>query len=295
MRDLIITPSITDKQNKSIEKYFNDVSKEEMISAQEEVLLASKIKQGDEAALDRLVCANLRFVISVAKQYQHMGLSLEDLINEGNLGLIKAARRFDETRGFKFISFAVWWIRQSIMHALADYKRMVRLPTNHINLLTKIGNNVSRLESTLERAPTSAELAEFMQVELYKVEDAIFYSGRTISYDSPVSEQDGYALIDVLSCTAQAADHLVDHIIAREELTSFLGVLSEQERTAIEYRFGFRGGREHSHKEIAALMGIYPEMVRLTLKRAIIKLKENHDKRPTYIGNDKDTLVVSLV
>ncbi|MFS2185583.1 RNA polymerase sigma factor RpoD/SigA [Mucilaginibacter sp. Mucisp84] len=283
MRDLIITPAITDKQNKSIEKYFNDISKEKMISPQDEVLLAQKIKQGDRAALNRLVRANLRFVVSVAKKYQHMGMSLEDLINEGNLGLIKAAQRFDETLGFKFISFAVWWIRQSIMHALAEYKRTVRLPTNHINLLTKIGHNVTQLESRLERAPTSTELAELLQVELYKVEDAIFYSGRTVSYDAPVSPGDDYALINVLVSNEAAADDLIDELSAQDELEELFSVLSGIEREVIEYRFGFKGGREHSNREISELMGLYPEMIRLTLKRAMAKLKQHNLHEPTLV------------
>ncbi len=283
MRDLIITPSITDKQNKSIEKYFNDINQKELIPPDEEVRLAQKIKQGDKAALDRLVSANLRFVVSVAKKYQYLGMPLEDLINEGNLGLIKAARRFDETMGFKFISFAVWWIRQSILHALAEYRRIIRLPSNHINLLTRIGHNVAHLESRLERSPTSAELAEFLQVELYKVDDAIFYSGRTISYDAPVSEEDDYALINVLVSDDDAPDDFINELSAKDELEELLSVLSATEREVIEYRFGFKGDREHSNREIGELMGLYPEMVRLTLKRATEKLQAHHLRENTLV------------
>lgn len=295
MRDLVISPSITDKQNKSIEKYFSDVARQELISAEDEVTLARKIRVGDHAALDKLVRANLRFVISVAKKYQHMGMPLEDLINEGNLGLITAARRFDETKGFKFISFAVWWIRQSIMHALGEHKRMVRLPTNHINLLTRIGHNAMHLEGKLERTPTSEELAEFLNIEQYKVEDAIFYSGRTISYDCPLSWEDEYALIEKLPLKEPGADQLVNVTMAEEGLNQVLGVLTKEERTAVEYRFGFRGGREHSLREIGEIMGFYPELARLTLKRAMAKLKQKSSGWTVEKAEHEDTLIVSLV
>lgn len=273
MRELKITQTITNKERRSVEKYFNDLGRLEMLTPQEEVMMAQKIRQGDKAALDRLVMANLRFVVSVAKKYQNMGMSLEDLINEGNLGLIKAAQRFDETRGFKFISFAVWWIRQSILHALGEHRRMVRLPMNHINLLTRIGQNMCELETRLERQPTNEELAEFLGLEPQKIWDARHYSGHTISYDTPITTEDEYALIDVLAGDEPDTDHLLVGLPGQDQADELLAVLTPEEREVIEYRFGFRGGREMSNREVAQALGRYPEMIRLIAKRALQKLK----------------------
>lgn len=279
MRQLQISQSITNREKKSLEKYFSEIGRQELLTSQEEVLLAQKIRQGEKAALDRLVNANLRFVVSVAKKYQNQGLSLEDLINEGNLGLIKAAQRFDETRGFKFISFAVWWIRQSMLHALGEYKRMVRLPMNHINLLTKVSHHRAALENTLERQPTDEELADFLGVEQQKVWDAFYYSGHTVSYDKPLGSEDGISLIDILAGEFPATDHLVSRSGHGEEVEELLCRLSPDERTVIEYRFGLKGGRRHTNPEIAGLLGCYPEMVRLHGKRALRKLKEVNDTK----------------
>lgn len=271
MRELKITPSITNREVRSLEAYLQEVGKVNLISGEEEVLLAQKIRQGDKAALHRLVSANLRFVVSVAKKYQHLGLPLSDLINEGNLGLIKAAQRFDETRGFKFISFAVWWIRQSILSTLAEHRRMVRLPMNHINLLTRIGHHLCELENRLERQPTTGELAEFLEIEPQKVWDARYYSGHTISYDQPLTPQDDFALIELLESDSPPTDHL---LVASGETEELLARLTPDEREVIEYKFGFRGGREMTNREIAGILGCYPERVRLIAKSALQKLRQ---------------------
>ncbi|MFB0997491.1 MAG: RNA polymerase sigma factor RpoD/SigA, partial [Flavobacteriales bacterium] len=198
MRQLKITKSITNRESQSLDKYLQEISKETLITAEEEVLLAQRIKEGDQVALEKLIKSNLRFVISVAKQYQNQGLTLPDLINEGNLGLIKAAQRFDETRGFKFISYAVWWIRQSILQALAEQSRIVRLPLNQVGSLNKLNKTFSRLEQQYERAPSEHELADELEVTNSKVADTLRVGGRHVSVDAPFQEGEDNSLLDVL-------------------------------------------------------------------------------------------------
>ncbi len=271
MRNLQITNSITNRETASTECYFNEIGKTSLVSPDEEVRLAQKIRAGDTAALDKLVKANLRFVVSIAKKYQHQGLPLGDLINEGNLGLIKAAGRFDETRGFKFISFAVWWIRQSILEAIRENTRMIRLPANHINILTKINRLSGELEGCLERQSTYAELAELAEVSVEKVSDTHYFSGRTISYDTPLTSEDDYALVDKLASMEPLTDHLITS--GCDEVKELLNRLTSDERLVIEYSFGLRGERELNNREIAEKMGCYPEKVRLIAKSGFQKLK----------------------
>src|ERR687883_1441289 len=212
MRQLKITKSITNRESQSLEKYLQEIGKVELITPEEEVRLARLIKQGDQRALDRLTKANLRFVVSVAKQYQNQGLSLPDLINEGNLGLIKAAQRFDETRGFKFISYAVWWIRQSILQALAEQSRIVRLPLNQVGSLNKINKAYSKLEQDFEREPSAEELAEMLQMDLEEVSATLGISARHVSMDSPLSDGEDNTLLDVLeNPNAERTDGELDH------------------------------------------------------------------------------------
>ena len=199
MRNLQITQTITNRENTSVEMYFSEIGKEPMVSAQEEVILAQKIRQGDRAALDKLTKANLRFVVSVAKKYQHQGLPLPDLINEGNLGLIKAAERFDETRGFKFISFAVWWIRQSIMSAITENARLIRLPMNKVGEITKINKALAVIEQETLREPTSEQVAAHLEMHEYKVKEALYYAPWTTSYDAPYGDEDDFSLLDCVA------------------------------------------------------------------------------------------------
>jgi RNA polymerase primary sigma factor len=273
MRNLQITASITNRESAVTEIYFNEIGKTGLITADEEVMLAQKIKMGDLTALDKLVKANLRFVVSVAKKYEHRGMPLGDLINEGNLGLIKAARRFDETRGFKFISFAVWWIRESIISAIAEHDRTVRLPMNVINVVTKISQSMAALEGQLERMPTNDELAEFAGTNLAKVSDAQKYYQRAISLDNPISEGDEYTLIDKLPGDGDPTDCLVTMMDSKMGIASVLNLLAAKERLVIEYSFGLIDGREYSNGEIADIIGYSVEMVRNYRKTAINKLK----------------------
>ena len=263
MRHLQITVKITNRESVSNDIYFSEIGKTALISNEEEVALAQKIRSGDSVALDRLVKANLRFVVSVAKKYQHQGLPLGDLINEGNLGLIKAANRFDETRGFKFISFAVWWIRQSILEALRENTRMIRLPANHVNMLTRIKHLSGKLENELERQATPEELAESAGISVEKINDARYFSGRAISYDTPVTDEDSsYSLIDKL-CSPEP----------EESLTPVLNRLTPCERTIIQLAFGFGISFPMSNPEIGKRMNMSAENVRLIRNRALAKLK----------------------
>src|SRR5262249_28529826 len=239
MRQLKITKSITNRESQSLEKYLQEIGKVELISPEEEVKLAIRIKQGDQKALDKLTKANLRFVVSVAKQYQNQGLSLPDLINEGNLGLIKAAQRFDETRGFKFISYAVWWIRQSILQALAEQSRIVRLPLNRVGALNKIGKKFSELEQKYEREPTASELAEELDMSMSEVTETIKISGRHLSVDAPFAQGEDNRLLDVLTNEAQPApDHGLMSESLKIEVRRALSTLSEREAEVIRLYFG---------------------------------------------------------
>ncbi len=278
MRNLQITQSITNRETKSVETYFNEIGKVGLVCAQEEIVLAQKIRQGDQAALEKLTQANLRFVVSVAKKYQNLGLPLEDLISEGNLGLIKAAQRFDETRGFKFISFAVWWIRQNILLALAEHTRMVRLPMNQINMLTKMNRLSGDLESHLERRPTNEELAELMDISVDKIADSRYYSARTSSYDAPFSIDEDYTLIDRLTNNEKSKEDLLINESDRQRIRCFLDILSVRERRVIELSFGFDCDWPLSPADIGAIVGISSERVKQIARGAIEKLKNSADE-----------------
>jgi len=241
MRQLKITKSITNRESASLDKYLQEIGREELITAEEEVQLAKKIRDGDQRSLEKLTKANLRFVVSVAKQYQNQGLSLPDLINEGNLGLIKAARRFDETRGFKFISYAVWWIRQSILQALAEQSRIVRLPLNQVGSLNKINKAYSKLEQEFEREPTPEELANLLDLPQDKITDTMKVSGRHVSMDAPLANGEESTLMDVIanndSPRADAA--LINESLSRE-IDRALSTLTERERDVVKLFFGLR-------------------------------------------------------
>ncbi len=240
MRQLKITKSITNRESQSLEKYLQEIGKVELISSEEEVRLAALIRQGDQKSLDRLTKANLRFVVSVAKQYQNQGLSLPDLINEGNLGLIKAAQRFDETRGFKFISYAVWWIRQSIPQALAEQSRIVRLPLNKVGLTNRIQKAFSQLEQQFEREPSAEELAELLEMDLDEVSASLSISSRHVSMDTPISEGEDGTLLDVLeNPNAEKTDGELDHTQSlKTEIDRSLKTLTERQKEVICYFFG---------------------------------------------------------
>ncbi|MDY6800266.1 MAG: RNA polymerase sigma factor RpoD/SigA [Bacteroidota bacterium] len=286
MRQLKITKSITNRDSSSLEKYLQDVGKEEMITAEEEVELAQRIKKGDRAALERLTKANLRFVISVAKQYQFQGLSLPDLINEGNLGLIKAAERFDETKGFKFISYAVWWIRQSILQAIAEQSRVVRLPLNKVGSLNKIHKAYSTLEQQFDRTPTADELAEFVDLPKDKVEDTLQLSGKPLSVDAPFAEGEEGSLLDVMENTdSPNADNtlLVESLAKEVERT--LNILPEKERLVLKFYYGI-GGKELSLEEIGVELGLTRERVRQIKEKAIRRLRHSSKNKllKKYLG-----------
>ena len=250
MRQLKITKSITNRESASLDKYLQEIGREDLITVEEEVELAQRIKQGDHAALEKLTRANLRFVVSVAKQYQNQGLSLPDLINEGNLGLIKAAEKFDETRGFKFISYAVWWIRQSILQALAEQSRIVRLPLNQVGSLNKIGKALSKFEQENERKPSPEELAEELDIPVDKISDTLKVSGRHISVDAPFVEGEDNSLLDVLvNDDSPIADRsLIDESLSKE-IERALQLLQPREREIIKMVFGI-GCQEMTLEEI---------------------------------------------
>src|SRR5271154_1143235 len=239
MRQLKITKSITNRDSTSIEKYLADISKHELVTAEEETILAQKIRAGDQAALDKLVVANLRFVVSVAKQYQNQGLSLSDLINEGNVGLVKAAKRFDETRGFKFISYAVWWIRQSILQALAEQSRIVRLPLNKVGLSNKISKAYSQLEQEFEREPSTEELADVLELDIEEVSSSLGIAARHVSMDTPLSEGEDNTLIDVLvNPNAEMANANIEHKESlKQEIDRSLRTLTERQKEVICFFF----------------------------------------------------------
>ncbi len=286
MRQLKITKSITNRDSESLEKYLQEIGREEMITVEEEVELAQRIKKGDHAALDKLTRANLRFVVSVAKQYQNQGLSLPDLINEGNLGLIKAAEKFDETRGFKFISYAVWWIRQSIMQALAEQSRIVRLPLNQVGSLNKINKAFAKFEQEFERTPSSDELAEILELTSEKVADTLHISGRHISVDAPFKDNEENSLLDVLvNKDSPKADGTLLNESLSKEIDRALSTLTERERDIIRNFFGI-GVREMTLEEIGDRFGLTRERVRQIKEKAIRRL--GHTSRSkllkTYLG-----------
>jgi len=275
MRQLKITKSITNRESQSLEKYLQEIGKVELISPEEEVRLATLIKQGDQKALDRLTKANLRFVVSVAKQYQNQGLSLPDLINEGNLGLIKAAQRFDETRGFKFISYAVWWIRQSILQALAEQARIVRLPLNKVGLTNRIQKAYSQLEQEFEREPSAEELAEVLDMDIEEVTSSLGINARHVSMDTPLSEGEEGTLLDVLENTnAEKTDALLDHTQSlKTEIDRSLATLTERQKEVICFFFGIGVDHPLSLEDIGDRFNLTRERVRQLKEKAIKRLK----------------------
>ena len=275
MRQLKITKSITNRESQSLEKYLQEIGKVDLLTPEEEVDLAKKIKQGDQLALEKLTKANLRFVVSVAKQYQNQGLSLSDLINEGNLGLIKAAQRFDETRGFKFISYAVWWIRQSILQALAEQSRIVRLPLNKVGSLNKINRAFSELEQEFEREPSPEELAEMLEIPAEEVETTLGVAARHVSMDAPFVEGEDNSLLDVLeNSSTPNTDSALEYLESlRKEIERSLNTLTERQCDVIKLYFGI--GVEHpmSLEDIGDKFGLTRERVRQIKDKAINKLR----------------------
>ncbi|MBI9062517.1 MAG: sigma-70 family RNA polymerase sigma factor [Marinilabiliaceae bacterium] len=286
MRQLKITKSITNRESASLDKYLQEIGREELISVEEEVELAQRIKKGDQIALEKLTRANLRFVVSVAKQYQNQGLSLPDLINEGNLGLIKAAEKFDETRGFKFISYAVWWIRQSILQALAEQSRIVRLPLNQVGSLNKINKAYSKFEQENERKPSPEELAEKLELPADKVADTMRVSGRHISVDAPFVEGEDNSLLDVLvnSDSPNADKALMNESLIRE-IERALATLTERECDIIKLFFGI-GCQEMTLEEIGERFGLTRERVRQIKEKAIRRLRHTSRSKllKSYLG-----------
>ncbi len=274
MRQLKITHSITNRDIKSLDKYLQDICSEELLTPEKEVELAQRIKAGDQKALDKLTKANLRFVVSVAKQYQNQGLSLPDLINEGNVGLIKAAKRFDETRGFKFISYAVWWIRQSILQAIAENSRIVRLPSNQLGTLNKMKKEMAKLEQELERQPSEEELAERMGESVEKVKTVLGISGRHISIDAPLVADEDVNFVDVLPSedTPPTDDLLMKESLATE-IERSLSTLTEYEREVIKMYFGIGIPHALSLDEIAMKFGLTRERVRQIKEKGLKRLR----------------------
>lgn len=285
MRQLKISKSITNRESASLDKYLQEIGREELLSVSEEVELAQRIKKGDHAALERLTRANLRFVVSVAKQYQNQGLSLPDLINEGNLGLIRAAQKFDETRGFKFISYAVWWIRQSILQALAEQSRIVRLPLNQVGSLNKISKELSKFEQENERKPSPEELAERLGMPVDKISDTLKVSGRHISVDAPFAEGEDNSLLDVLpNEDSPLADQSLQQESLTKEVDRALAQLYEREREIIKMFFGI-GYPEMTLEEIGDKFELTRERVRQIKEKAIKRLKGSKSKLlRSYLG-----------
>ena len=288
MRQLKITKSITNRESQSLEKYLQEIGKVELITPEEEVKLAIRIKQGDQKALDKLTKANLRFVVSVAKQYQNQGLTLPDLINEGNLGLIKAAQRFDETRGFKFISYAVWWIRQSILQALAEQSRIVRLPLNKVGLTNRIAKAYSLLEQQFEREPSAEELAEVLELDIEEVRSTIGIGGRHISVDTPLSEGEDNTLIDVMENTnADRAETNIEHNESLKiDIDRSLKTLTERQKEVICFFFGIGVDHPMSLEDIGDRFSLTRERVRQIKDKAITKLRSNSGAKSlrNYLG-----------
>jgi RNA polymerase primary sigma factor len=286
MRQLKITKSITNRESASLDKYLQEIGREELISVEEEVELAQRIKKGDQEALEKLTRANLRFVVSVAKQYQNQGLSLPDLINEGNLGLIKAAEKFDETRGFKFISYAVWWIRQSILQALAEQSRIVRLPLNQVGSLNKINKALAKFEQENERTPSPEELSVILDIPQEKVSDTIRVSGRHVSVDAPFVDGEDNSLLDVLvNNDSPNADRGLLNESLSKEIERALATLTERERDIVRYFFGI-GTNEMTLEEIGEQFGLTRERVRQIKEKAIRRLRHSSRSKllKSYVG-----------
>ena len=289
MRQLKITKQVTNRETASLDKYLQEIGRVDLISAEEEVLLARRIKEGDQKALDRLTKANLRFVVSVSKQYQNQGLSLPDLINEGNLGLIKAAERFDETRGFKFISYAVWWIRQSILQALAEQARIVRLPLNKIGTINKINRAFSELEQKFERPPSAEELAEFLDITVQDVKQSMANNGRHVSMDAPLLEGDesSSSMYDVLPNDALPGPEkelVVESL--RKDIERSLSTLTSREGDVVRLYYGLNGKHPMTLEEIGERFDLTRERVRQIKEKAIRRLKHTSRSRmlQSYLG-----------
>jgi RNA polymerase primary sigma factor len=287
MRQLKITKSITNRETASLDKYLQEIGREELITAEEEVQLAQRIKAGDQAALEKLTKANLRFVVSVAKQYQNQGLSLPDLINEGNLGLIKAAKRFDETRGFKFISYAVWWIRQSILQALAEQSRIVRLPLNQVGSLNRISKEFSRLEQKYERPPLPDELAQSLDIPQEKINAVMKISTRHVSMDAPLAQDEDTKFIDVyMSDDTPTTDSILMFESLSREIQRALATLTEKERDVVTLYFGLGMNHGLTLEEIAIKFDLTRERVRQIKEKAIRRLKHTSRSKllKAYLG-----------
>ncbi len=286
MRQLKITKSITNRESESLEKYLQEIGREELLSGDEEVELAQRIRRGDRRALERLTKANLRFVVSVAKQYQNQGLSLSDLINEGNLGLIKAAEKFDETRGFKFISYAVWWIRQSILQAIAEQSRIVRLPLNQVGSMNKINHMLNKFEQENERRPSVDEISEQIDLPEEKVDEAIQANTRHVSVDAPFIDGEDNSLLDILvNNDAPMADRQLLIESLREEIKHLLKTLNDRERCVITAFYGI-GQSEMTLEEIGNKYGLTRERVRQIKEKAIRRLRNNTKNKilKAYLG-----------
>ena len=286
MRQLKISKSITNRESASLDKYLQEIGHEDLLTVDEEVELAQRIRKGDRKALEKLTKANLRFVVSVAKQYQNQGLSLPDLINEGNLGLIKAAEKFDETRGFKFISYAVWWIRQSILQAIAEQSRIVRLPLNQVSSVNKINRVLNKFEQENERRPSVDEIADKVELPEDKIIDAMKVNGRHISVDAPFIEGEDNSLLDIMvNDDAPLADRSLVMESLRDEITRALSTLNERERNIIECFFGI-GQPEMTLEEIGERFGLTRERVRQIKEKAIRRLRHNTKNKmlKTYLG-----------
>ena len=273
MRQLKITKSITNRESASLDKYLQEIARYDLITIDEEVELAQRIRQGDRIALEKLTRANLRFVVSVAKQYQNQGLSLPDLINEGNLGLIKAAEKFDETRGFKFISYAVWWIRQSIMQAVNEQSRIVRLPLNQVTTLSKYKKAIQQFEQEHQRKPSPEELSEIMEIPVEKIKDTINVSGKNVSVDAPFGEAEDGTLLDVLqNSDAPKVDNALINESLSTEIERIFATLSDREAEILKDSFGI-GRQELTLEEIGIKFGLTRERVRQIREKAIRKLR----------------------
>ena len=287
MRQLKISKSITNREQGALDKYLADIAKEPMITPDEEVELAQKIKMGDQIALDRLVRANLRFVVSVAKQYQNQGLGLADLINEGNVGLIKAAQRFDETKGFKFISYAVWWIRQAILQAVAEQSRMVRLPLNQVGFISRVKKTASYLEQLYQRKPTIKEIADELDMPEEKIETALKVNAKEVSMDAPISSDDDMTFIDTMVPEDNyEADKLVMSESESIAIRRSLSVLNEKERKIIVYYFGLDSKKSYTLEEIAYMMDMTRERVRQVKDKALKKLRTRSKKSLLHVLNE---------
>jgi RNA polymerase primary sigma factor len=288
MRQLKITKQITNRETASLDMYLQDIGRVELITADEEVTLAQKIKTGDQKALDKLVKANLRFVVSVSKQYQNQGLSLPDLINEGNMGLIKAAQRFDETRGFKFISYAVWWIRQSILQALAEQSRIVRLPLNKIGAINKINKTFAKLEQELEREPIAEEISELLDILPEDIRETMKNQGRHMSMDAPLGNlEDGGSMYELLENTHEVTpDNELIKESLRNEIDRALTGLTSREADVVRLYYGLSGGHSHSLEEIGEKFELTRERVRQIKEKAVRRLKHASKSRilKDYLG-----------